>query len=91
MNVNFPLDYQPPRQNYPPNQVREDVAHQRYQLKVNGNWGRDQDKQVRQPQRDITKKFKVIALEFDGRMDPNAFSDWLVAIEEYFCNTPNIF
>ena len=27
-NVNFPLDYQPPRQNYPPNQVREDVAPQ---------------------------------------------------------------
>ena len=25
-NVNFPLDYQPPRQNYPLNQVREDVA-----------------------------------------------------------------
>ena len=30
-NVNFPLDYQPPRQNYPPNQVREDVAPQQYQ------------------------------------------------------------
>ena len=29
-NVNFPLDYQPPRQNYPPNQVREDVAPQQY-------------------------------------------------------------
>ena len=27
-NVNFPLDYQPPRQNYPANQVKEDVAHQ---------------------------------------------------------------
>ena len=25
-DVNFPLDYQPPRQNYLPNQVREDVA-----------------------------------------------------------------
>ena len=25
-NVNFPLDYQPLRQNYPPNQVREDVT-----------------------------------------------------------------
>ena len=25
-NVNFPLDYQPPRQNYPPNQVREYVT-----------------------------------------------------------------
>ena len=30
------------------------------------------------------KKVKVSALEFDGRMDPNVFSDWLVAIEEYF-------
>ena len=30
------------------------------------------------------KKVKVSVHEFDGRMDPNAFSDWLVAIEEYF-------
>ena len=37
VNVNFPLDYQAPRQNYPPNQVREDVAPQRYQPRVNGN------------------------------------------------------
>ena len=57
-NVNFPLDYQPPRKNNPPNQVREDVAPQRYQPMVNGNWGRDQDRQVRQPQRDITKNKK---------------------------------
>ena len=27
-NVNFSLDYQPQRHNYPPNQVREDVAPQ---------------------------------------------------------------
>ena len=83
-NVNLPLDYQPPRQNYPPNKVREYVVPQGYQPRVIGNWGRDQDKHVRQPQRDITKKVKVSAPEFDGRMDPNAFSDWLVAIEEYF-------
>ena len=83
-NVNFPLDYQPPRQNYPLNQVREDVAPQRYQPKVTSISGRDQDRQVRQPQKDITKKFKVNTSEFDGRMDPNAFSDWLVVIEEYF-------
>ena len=30
------------------------------------------------------KKVKVSGLEFDGRMDPNAFFDWLVVIEEYF-------
>ena len=30
------------------------------------------------------KKVKVSAPEFDGRMEPNVFSDWLVAIEEYF-------
>ena len=83
-NVNFPLDYQPLRQNYPPNQVREDVTPQRYQPRVNGSWGRDHDRQVGQPQRDITKKVKVSAPEFDGRMNPNAFSDWLVTIEEYF-------
>ena len=83
-NVNFPLDYQPPRQTYPPNLVREDVAPQRYQPRVSGVWGRDQDRHVRQPQRDITKQVKVNAPEFDGRMDPNVFSDWLVSIEEYF-------
>ena len=74
-NVNFPLDYHPPRKNYLPNQVREDVAPLRYQPRVLGNWGRDQDRQVRQPQRDITKKVKVSAPKFDSRMDPNAFSD----------------
>ena len=83
-NVNFPLDYHPPRPNYPQNQVREDVAPQQYQPRVIGNWGRDQDRQVRQPQRGITKKVKVNATKFDGRMDPNTFSDWLVAIEKYF-------
>ena len=70
--VNFPLDYQSSRQNYPPNQVREDIAPQRYHPRVTSNWGRDQDRQVRQPQRDITKKVKVSASEFDGRMDPTA-------------------
>ena len=64
--------------------MREDVAPQQYQPRVTGNWGRDQDRQIRQPQRNITKKAKVSALEFDGRMDRNAFSDWLVSIEEYF-------
>ena len=48
-NVNFSLDYQPPRHNYPPNQVREDVTPQRYQPRVTVIWGRDQDRQVRHP------------------------------------------
>ena len=43
-NVNFPLDYQPPRQNYPPNQVREDVTPQQYQPRVTSNWGRDHNR-----------------------------------------------
>ena len=30
------------------------------------------------------KKVTVSAPEIDGRMDPNAFSNWLVAIEKYF-------
>ena len=42
--------------------MREDFAPQLYQPRVNGNWGRDQNRQVRQPQRDITKKFKVSAV-----------------------------
>ena len=63
--------------------MREDVAPQQYQPRVISNWGRDQDRQVRQPQRDITKKVKVSAPKFDGRIDPNAFSYWLVVIEEY--------
>ena len=32
----------------------------------------------------LQKKVKVSAPEFDGRMDPNAFSNWLVSIKEYF-------
>ena len=64
--------------------MREDVAPQRYQPRVTSNWGRDHDRHVRKPQRDITKIVKVSAPEFDGRMDPTAFSNWLVAIEEYF-------
>ena len=51
------------------------MAPQRYQSRVNANWGRDHDRQVTQPQRDITKKVKVSAPEFDGRMDPNVFFD----------------
>ena len=30
------------------------------------------------------KKVKISAPEFDGRMDPNAFFDWFVAIKKYF-------
>ena len=65
-NVNFPLDYQPPKQNYPPNQVREDVAPQQYHPRVTSNWGRDQDRQIRQPQRDITKKPRLVLLNLMG-------------------------
>ena len=64
--------------------MREDVAPQRYQPSVTGICGRDQDRQVRQPQREITKKVKVSAPEFDRRMDPNVFSDWLITIKKYF-------
>ena len=71
-NVNFPLDYQPPRQNYPPNQVREDVAPQRYQPRVIGNWGRYQDRQVRQPQRDITKRARLVLL--------NLMVEWILML-----------
>ena len=60
------------------------LAPQRYQPRVSSNWCRDQDRRVKEPQRDITKKVKVSAPKFDGRMDPNAFSNWLVVIEEYF-------
>ena len=38
-NVNFSLDCQPPRQNYPLNQLKEYVAPQRYQPRVTGNFG----------------------------------------------------
>ncbi|KAA8521663.1 hypothetical protein F0562_012347 [Nyssa sinensis] len=33
---------------------------------------------------DITKKVKVEAPSFDGRLDPSAFLDWLVDIKDYF-------
>ena len=71
-NVNFLLDYQLPRQNYPPNQVREDVLPQRYQPKVNSNWDKYQDRQVRQPQRDITKKSRLLLL--------NLMVEWILML-----------
>ena len=80
----LPIRLPTTKENYLPNQVREDVTPQQCQPRVTSNWSRDHDRQVRQPQKDITKKVKISAPEFDGRMDPNAFSDWLVAIEEYF-------
>ncbi|PON81953.1 hypothetical protein TorRG33x02_222760 [Trema orientale] len=33
---------------------------------------------------DVTKKVKIEAPEFDGRLDPSAFLDWLAAMDEYF-------
>ena len=65
--------------------MREDVIPRQYQPRVNGNWDRDQDRERLDNLKGTSqKKVKVNALEFDGRMDPNAFSDWLVSIEEYF-------
>ena len=49
-----------------------------------GRQVRNRDRQAKQPQRDIPKKLTVSAPKFDSRMNPNAFTDWLVAIEEYF-------
>ena len=42
--------------------MREDVAPQRYQPRVTSNWGKDEDRQVRQPQRDIAKKSRLVLL-----------------------------
>ena len=33
---------------------------------------------------DITKKVRVEAPEFAGKIDPQAFSDWLTAMDDYF-------
>lgn len=33
---------------------------------------------------DITRKVKVGIPSFDGQLDPKAFTDWLVDIEQYF-------
>ena len=32
----------------------------------------------------ITRKVKVDVLYFDGKIDATTFSDWLVAMEDYF-------
>ena len=34
--------------------------------------------------KDITKKVRVDVPDFDGRIDPQAFSDWLATLERYF-------
>ena len=33
---------------------------------------------------DITKKIKMEVPDFEGRVDPTAFSDWIASIKEYF-------
>ncbi|GFZ14757.1 similar to SEC6 [Actinidia rufa] len=33
---------------------------------------------------DITKKIKMEVPDFEGKVDPTAFSDWIASIEEYF-------
>jgi len=33
---------------------------------------------------DITQKVKVDIPTHDGRIDANTFSDWLIAMEDYF-------
>lgn len=33
---------------------------------------------------DIFRRVKVDAPEYDGRLDPNAFLDWLASIEDFF-------
>lgn len=33
---------------------------------------------------DITKKIKMEVPDFEGKVDPTVFSDWLASIEEYF-------
>ena len=33
---------------------------------------------------DITKKVRMEVPNFEGRVDPTIFSDWLASIEEYF-------
>lgn len=37
-----------------------------------------------QPLDELTKRMKVDVLDFHGKLEPNAFEDWLTAIEDYF-------
>jgi len=37
-----------------------------------------------QPLDELTKRMKVNVLDFFGKLEPNAFEDWLTAIEDYF-------
>ncbi|KAG6788911.1 hypothetical protein POTOM_004989 [Populus tomentosa] len=37
-----------------------------------------------QPLDELTKRMKVDVLDFLGKLEPNAFEDWLTTIEDYF-------
>ena len=39
---------------------------------------------VHQPLDELTKQMKVDVPDFFGNLEPNAFEDWLIAIEDYF-------
>ncbi|KAG2666514.1 hypothetical protein I3760_15G065400 [Carya illinoinensis] len=46
-----------------------------------GRGGRDAD---HHPLDELTKRMKVDVPDFYGKLDPNAFEDWLMSIEDYF-------
>jgi hypothetical protein len=33
---------------------------------------------------ELTKRMKVDVPDFDGKLEPNAFEDWLIVVEDYF-------
>ena len=38
----------------------------------------------REPLDELTRKMKVDVQDFSGRLDPDAFHDWIVSLEDYF-------
>jgi len=33
---------------------------------------------------ELTERIKVDVPDFDGKLEPNAFEDWLIVTEDYF-------
>ena len=50
----------------------------------NFHWGHASHRAAYQPLDELTKRMRVDVLDFFGKLEPNAFEDWLTTIEDYF-------
>lgn len=63
---------------------RYHVPHFPHTTHVRDNYGDYARRDRYDPDDDITRKIKLEAPTFDGRLDPRVFTDWLSDMDQYF-------